>query len=1053
MIKSTNSRWRHWKSFWGLSRRSLVLLFIGWISSITITFAQNARTIRGIVVDQDETPVENATVSVIGYTIAVSTNATGSFTLQNVPNTAKKIIVSKIGFNRNEVSIDNQNQLRIILNNQTINIEETVVVGYGQQKKESVVGSIVQTTGEVLKRAGGVYSVGAALTGNVPGVITTASTGMPGDEDPLIYLRGQSSWNNASPLVLVDGIERPMNTVDIGSIETISVLKDASATAVFGVKGANGVILITTKRGKEGRADINASIDYNVKNPSRLPARYDAYDARRIRNMVIEREVGLEPGAWDTYTPLEILNKYRNPGSIEEAERYPNVDWTDVMFKDFTHSYQSNINVSGGTPFVKYFAAVDMIREGDIFKEWDNRRGYQAGYGFNRINMRSNLDFQLSPTTMLTANLSSSNGTRQTPWGATGSEYDMWIGAYGVAPDVMLPQYSDGTWGFYGRDPVAATNSVLNLARSGIMKKTSTRINTDFTLNQNLDFVTKGLRAAGTISWDNSFVETERGINDMYNDPLMKWIDPETGQVHYNQVIDPATRFDFQEGISWSPQAGFMDNWATYRKLFYQLKLNYDFSVNNHNFTTMGLFQREQFAGGSEIPNFREDWVFRTTYDYDSRFFAEFNGAYNGSEKFSNANRFNFFSSFAGGWMVSREKFMENLTFIDNLKLRASYGKIGDDVIWRRWLYLTQWAYGGTAKLGQTNNDTSPYIWYREATLGNEDVKWETVTKQNYGLDFSFLNGKIYGSFDRFIDLRNDILIDGNARAVPDYFGAEAPVINKGKVRVKGYELEVNFSQNLSPNSRIWINANMTHAKDQILDADNPRLLPDYRKTEGKQIGQTFTHMRHGYYNNWDELYASTPQNSNDHHKMIGNYYILDFNADGLIDSYDIVPFGFPNRPQNTYNATLGFEWKRFSLFTQWYAVNNVTRQVVFTSFGSRLNNVYDQGEFWSRDTPNGDAPLPRLLTSTDGSTYGDLFMYDGSYLRLKNAEIAYTFDADQIGRFGFKSLRIYLNGNNLFMWTKMPDDRESNFAGTGWASQGAYPTVRRINVGIRANL
>lgn len=309
------------------------------------------------------------------------------------------------------------------------------------------------------------------------------------------------------------------------------------------------------------------------------------------------------------------------------------------------------------------------------------------------------------------------------------------------------------------------------------------------------------------------------------------------------------------------------------------------------------------------------------------------------------------------------------------------------------------------------------------------------------------------GSVDYFNDYRTDILIAGGSRAIPSYYGTNAPVANLGKVRVKGYEVELKVNHQLPNGLRLWANANMTHAKDRIIEADNPSLLPDYRKSEGKQIGQTYSYVSHGYYNNWDELYASTEQNTNDRQKLPGNFQIVDYNGDGRIDTYDNIPYGFPERPQNTYNGTVGFEWKGFSAFAQFYGVNNVTRQVVFTSFGSRMNTVYNQGTYWSKDNPTANSPLPRLMTATDPSTYGNFYMYDGSYVRLKNAEVAYTFNRGWVERFGIRTLRVYANGNNLWLWTKMPDDRESNFAGTGWAAQGAYPTVKRYNFGLNITL
>jgi TonB-dependent SusC/RagA subfamily outer membrane receptor len=319
------------------------------------------------------------------------------------------------------------------------------------------------------------------------------------------------------------------------------VLKDASATAVYGVKGANGVILITTKRGKEGPARIDVSANATVKVPSKLPNKLDSYDALMARNIAIEHELGVYPNSWGYITPQAIINKYRYPANLEEAERYPNVDWQDVLFKDYAMSYNANVNVSGGTRVVKYFTSADFAHEGDLFNIFDNGRGYQSGYGYNRINVRSNLDFQLTKSNLFKVNLAGSSGAKKSPWDQTNSSdwavAQQWAGAYNIAPDVFLPQYSDGSWGFYPNIS-NVTNSAANLALAGVMTTTTTRINTDFTLEQKLDFITKGLDFRGTISWDNIFVEYNRGVNDLYNDAQQKWIDPATGIAIYKKDFE-----------------------------------------------------------------------------------------------------------------------------------------------------------------------------------------------------------------------------------------------------------------------------------------------------------------------------------------------------------------------------------------------------------------------------------------------------------------------------------------------------------------------------------
>jgi TonB-linked SusC/RagA family outer membrane protein len=877
---------------------------------------------------------------------------------------------------------------------------------------------------------------------------------MPGEEDPRIVIRGASTWNESSPLILVDGIERPMNSVDIGSVETVSVLKDASATAVYGSRGANGVILITTKRGSLGKALIRARVNTTMKVPSQLPSKFDSYDGLMIRNQAIENELALTPSAWNDYLPQAIIDKYRFQTTQEQRERYPNVDWQDTLFKDYAMSYNASLNVSGGTEFVKYFTSADFLSEGDLFEKYNNNRAYEPGYGYNRLNVRTNLDFQITPSTTFKVNLSGSHAVKKSPWGASGAEYTIWDAAYSTAPDVFLPYYaSDNSWGFYSPNTGQASNSVRNLAISGVQYVTTTRLTTDFTLNQNLDMLVKGLNFTGTIALDNSFVEGDRGVNDLFNNTQQKWIDPVTGLATYTQTYD-INRFDFQEGVKWTPSAGTVRDWSTYRRLFYQGQINYALTLGSkHDITAMGLFNRNEGATGSEVPRYREDWVFRATYGYAGKYFAEYNGAYNGSEKFAAGNRFAFFSSGGVSWVVSKEGFMKKTaSFLDLLKIRANYGEIGDDNVSGRWLYLTQWGFGGQSQLGTSGEggELSPYTWYRETAVGNPGVQWETAQKSNVGVDFGFFKGLIKGSVDFFKEERSDILLSGGSRAIPSYYGAVAPVANLGRVSNQGYEFEVKLNYTFANGLNLWSDLNMTHTKNKIIDANNPELLPEYQKSENKSIGQAFSYVAQGYYNNWDELYGSTYQDTNNNQKLPGNYNLLDYNADGVINTYDNIPYGFTGTPQNTYNATVGFNWKKFSGFIQFYGVNNVTRQVVLGSLVSQNHVVYDQGSLWNKDNIDADNPMPRWLSTPSGYNNAQRYMYDGSYLRLKNAEIGYTFDESNssIKSWGVQNVRIFINGDNLIFWSKMPDDRESNYAGTGWASQGAYPTVKRFNLG-----
>jgi TonB-linked SusC/RagA family outer membrane protein len=1027
-------------SHWKIAITTFLLLVIILCSSTL--FAQNKSSVKGLVTDENKNPVIGATVVVKGTTIGILTDVNGEFSIA-VPAGKKTLVVSFVGMESKEVEISSS-FVSVVLKELSTQLTETIIVGYGSQKKESVVGAITQTKGDVLERAGGVSSAGAALTGNLSGVITVQTTGEPGDEDPKIFIRGQSTWNNSDPLVMVDGIERTLSSVDISSIETISVLKDASATAVFGVKGANGVILITTKRGREGKAEIKITANSTMKVPSRLATKMDSYDALKTRNEAIIRELGLNEASWEEFTPLGELDKYRNPSSAEDAERYPNVDWAETLVKDFAMSYGANLNATGGTSFVKYFTSIDYVYEADILKKIENNKSYDPGYGYNRLNVRSNLDFNLSKTTVLTANLAGSYGVKQDAYGQDAWEYRIWQSIYSNPPDVYLPYYSDGSWGFYPPDEVSTVNSLATMANNGVRKITTTQLNTDFTLKQDLGMILKGLNAKGTLSLDNIF-KTVGGIYDNGN-VQNKYINPVTGEVTYSRIYG-VNQFDFIPS-RWGTNADETNNGGrdNFRKLYYQLQLDYAKKIDKHDITVMGLFSRDKTATGSEFEHFREDWVFRGTYSYASKYMIDINGAYNGSEKFGPENRFAFFPSGAIGWMLTEEQFMKNLSFLNMLKLRASYGEVGDDNISDRWMYMTQWAYGGNSPLGSQAGNMSPYTWWKESKIGNEDVHWEKVSKANIGIDYSLWDGLIAGNVDFFNDYRTDILLKGDQRAVPPFFGGVPATSNLGKVRVKGYEVELRFNKTFANKMRLWANLNMSHSKDKILDADDPQLKDDYQKKEGKQIGQTYSQISSGYYNTWDEVYSSTKLNTYDAEKMPGNLFIVDYNGDGVIDNYDNVPYGYPERPQNTYNATIGFEWKGFSANIQLYGVNNANRYVGLGSFSGHLNRVYNLGTFWTPENTNADAPMPRWNTHMDYS--GNTFQYDASYIRLKNAEIAYTFGKESLRAIGISALRIFINGNNLLMWTNMPDDREVNMG-----ASTAYPTVRRINLGVNITL
>ena len=1051
-----------------LSALSLMLLVCAsaWAQGIAV---------KGTVVDSNGEPLIGASVVIKGNTsVGTVTDFDGNFAL-SVPSESSTIVVSYVGMNTKEQKVGKQRTFNVTLTDNT-QLSEVVVVGFGQQKKASVVGAITQTTGEVLERAAGIGSVGAALTGNLPGVATIASTGQPGEEDPRIYIRGAAAWNqDAQPLILVDGVKREIKSVDVTSVATISVLKDASATAVYGVEGANGVILITTKRGVEGKARIDVGFNATLKAVSKLPRKYDSYDGYMLRNQAIEHELALGGAAsWAYYRPQTFINLFRDQdytvkpnydaagnylGDYSQAERYPNVDWQEEMFKNYTFSYNTNINFSGGTKFVKYFVAFDFQNEGDMTKIWDNNQGYEGGYAYNRLNVRSNLDFQITKTTQFKVNLAGSNAQQKSPryyYGNNGEFFQQqnWAGAYRMPPNVYPVQFANGAWGFSRLAASNMSNSPMSVSTSGYELKTITRVFTDFALEQNLDFITKGLIARGTISWDNQFNEGDRGISAAGGGHVNNtaYIVPEEGQLVWENEIYPKTGFDYYEKRDWSTQSGSVN--YTSRATEMSLQLFWARQLGDHNVSLMGNWKRRINAGNAELENRREDWVFRTTYDFKSRYFAEFNGAYNGSQRFSPDNRFAFFCSGALGWMVSDEKFMKTLKekkIIDMFKIRGSIGEIGDDSAGKRFAYLTEWTVtnNGNGFAMSLDGSNSPFVGYKESGIAMPDLRWATVKKMNLGFDYAFLGGMFAGSFDWFRDDRYDIFISGANRSVPSYFGAATtPDINKGKMKNSGFEIELRFNKVLNNGMRFWTNANYTYAHNEIILKDDPALIPSYRKAQGYSQGQYTSFIDNGFIGTYDELYSTPAREKDDNQVLIGDHYIVDFNGDGVVDeTNDQAPYGYTGNPEHTYNATIGWEWKGFSMFAQLYGVIGVTRDVTLTSFGDQLLTVYDTGQWWNPVDGTGEVVVPRFSTQVSYNN-GTQYLFDGSYFRLKNVEVAYTWTKGWIKKLGFSSLKLYLNGNNLLLITKMPDDRESNY---GWSgSGGAYPTVRRYNLGIK---
>lgn len=1063
-MKNTNKKQSQMKSISRMVLIASLLMFLPHLSvfeacGFATLQAQNTVTIKGVVKDVTGETLIGANVIVEGAGRGTVTDFDGNFSL--VVNKGEVVEISYVGFLPQKFKITESKSLFITLKDDSETLDEVVVVGYGVQKKESVVGAIAQVKGEKLMQSGGVTNVSEALQGKLPGVVSMYTTGQPGATDEAqIYIRGQSSWNSSgSPLVLVDGVERSMNDLDMNEVESISVLKDASATAVYGVKGANGVILITTKRGQKGEAKLSVSGNVTLKTISKVPEKYDAYDAMMIMNSSVMNELMYKEGSWGYITPLAIANLYRNQTTQEQMEMYPNVDWEDYMFKDVATDYRVNLSASGGSDFAKYFCNISYLNESDMTKEFDNNKGYQSSMSYQRFNYRSNLDFNITKTTQISANISGLYSIQHQPQatGSSDASQRMFLSLYNLAPDLYYPRYSNGAYGFSDITDMNLSNSLLWYTSYGLKKSYNFRINADITLKQELDFITKGLSLQGRFTMDNLMTGSQllTDVTDGRPNVLQQHYNSD-GSISYGDM--PISNPDYAYVPEMWKQAAFNVGGNKVRRVDYQLGLHYNRTFDSdHNTSALFLFKRQQYASGNMFPMYYEDWVARITYDYATRYFIEANGAYNGSEKFSSDYRFELFPSIAGGWMISNESFMESTTsWLDKLKVRFSYGLVGDDnFTTERWLYMSQWAaldykvpinsdyFGGTdVALSQ-----SPYSLYEEALLGNNEIHWETSTKQDIGLEFSFLNGSIAGEVDYFSEKRRDIYIPGDERTISDIFGIEPPGSNIGAVDLHGYEVVLNLRHNFDHDFRIWSDLSYTYAKDVVVFKDDPEYTPDYMKEEGFSIGQSHTAIQGDMMENWDDVYASLPLTNGDSFKRVGYYDLVDYNGDGIYDSTtDNVAYQYPNRPQGTWSANVGAQYKSFSLSVQFYGQFNSTRSYTLQSFPHETHLYFkDNGDYWTPDNTDAQYTLaPVTLDEASSDPYRNLV--DATITRLKMVELSYNLPTAFCKQMGVEGLRLFVNGNNLYLWTDMADDRD-------FGSGAAYPTLKRFNIGLNLDL
>ena len=1033
----------------------LALLLVIMLSSFTAINLEAQNTVSGVVKDASGMPLPGVTVVQKGTIKGASTDFDGNYSFELTLGD-QILVFSYIGFKTQEIQINSRTTIDIVLEEDVASLNEVVVIGYGTQKKESVVAAITQIKGEdLMERTSGVANVEEALQGNLPGVTTIQGSGVPGEDNLKIYIRGKSSWNSdGDPLVLVDGVKRSMNDIDMNDIENLSVLKDASATAVFGVEGANGVILITTKRGQTGKAQLSLNVNTTLKAVSQLPNKLDSYNALLEANSSILRGIAQAPNTWNNYTPFDVIDRYRNPASLEESYIYRNVDWEDELLKDYAQDYRINLSVRGGNKTAKYFGSLAYQTVEDIFDggRYDNGRGYLGEYRYDRFNFRSNIDFNITNTTELSVNLAGFYGIRENP----GSLGNVTNGLYLIAPNLYTPVYPDGLYGQPFSYFNVYNNPVVTLSASGYDTFRQFQINTDFILKQKLDFITEGLSFQGRFSLDNS----QRSKQSLNDGGVIYRIYSSDGEEDI-LIPDSNTRFGYVRP-PWTLGNSQVEDSQRIRRLVYDASLNYNKTFNEkHNLTGLFLVRRQESARGTgrfAFPTYREDWVGRVTYNYDKRYFLDINGAYNGSEQFGRGLRFDLFPSVAAGWTVSNEAFMENANWLNLLKFRGSYGLLGDDSFIQsnnvigRWNHLTQWNSSGSAYLvPSAYQGLSPYTFYRESIVGNPNLQWEEAVKYNIGAEFNLFNGLLTGELDYFAEDRSKIVIV-NTQLSPDFVGASPPLINRGVVEIRGYEVVLGSSYTFNNGLTLFGDFNFTQAIDEVIVRDDPAFRAAYLNDAGFNIGQGSTAIPAGILTSWDDIYSSTPLNEKQSTVRPGYYDVVDFDGDGIYNSnFDNAPFGYPNQPQRSWGLTLGTKYKGFSFSAQLYGTQNASRLFSNQTFSNSTALIFEQDlNYWTVDTPNNTDTQPSFSSTLANTNPRDNWL-DASLTRLRTVTLSYDIPRDICKKLGLKKLQIFANGNNLYLWSNLPDDREFNTSGEA-QSRGDYPTLKRFNFGFNMN-
>jgi TonB-linked SusC/RagA family outer membrane protein len=730
-------------------------------------FQLNAQvsSVTGTITDESGVPLPGATIKEKSTTNGVITDVNGKYSI-GLRNPKATLVISFIGYISKEIQVKSD-LINIQLVADVITLSDVVVVGYGAQKKASIVGSIATATSQELKQMG-TPNLSNALAGRVSGVVAMVGSGRPGGDDAEIYIRGVSTLNsaNSKPLILVDGVERDYTQLDPEDIESFSVLKDASATAVYGVRGANGVLLITTKRGIIGKAAITVSFQTTLQQPTRLMKYLDSFDSATLRNESRAND-GLPP-LW-TDSDLEHFRTHDSPYT------HPDNDYIKDFLKKTTPMYTLNVNVRGGNNRLKYYVSTNGLFQDGLYKQFDGAK-YPSNAHFKRLNIRSNLDFEATKTTTVSLDLNSRVEEQQNVSDGDINSTSVFSQMNITPPYFYAYTLPNGSYG--GALGSSAVNMLSLLSDYGYNRMLDNILEGTFKVNQKLDFITKGLSFRGMVSFNSYF---QAGTKVGYWAPKFTYNTNGT----YTQVTAET-----------SPWISSVAGSGHSKRTNMEYSLNYSRTFGDHAVTGMMLYTQTQSNSNADIPKGFLGYVGRTTYSYKQKYLGEFNFGYNGSDQFEKSHRYGFFPSFSLGWVVSEEGFMRNKApAISFLKLRGSYGEVGNDQIGTtRFLYLQTYTVNGSYYLG-TDNSWGPQSALYEGTLGNNNVTWEVGKKSNVGFDMKMFKNKVFFNLDLFREMRVNIFTSRNTR--PLLLGVALPNENIGKVENKGFELETGIDDKI----------------------------------------------------------------------------------------------------------------------------------------------------------------------------------------------------------------------------------------------------------------